>query len=331
ALDQNNRRGEIPPVLSTAPMWFDFFDPAKANATIDQVAAADHSTDWGMRIISNQNPVFDPTGYHFGSVWPLFTGWAAVGEYAYHRPLPAYENLRANSLLALDGPLGHVTEVLSGAYYEALPTSSPHQIWSSAMVLTPVIRGLLGISSSAIDHRLTVAPHLPADWNSWSATNVPACGGTVDLNYNRTTNEIKLQALRRGTGSCTLVFSPAVSLRGRVSGKSKAEETITDKHPTAILELEPGTNTTRIAVTDGFGLVAPADLPALGSTSRNLKIIREEWSSDRKQLRVIVNGLAGSVYSLRGYGSRITSADGGKVTSGSDGSQLIEVSFPAAS
>jgi glycogen debranching enzyme len=328
ALDQNNRRVDAPTVLSTAPMWFDVFDPAKANSTIDQLAVADHSTDWGMRIISNQNPVFDPTGYHFGSVWPLFTGWAAVGEYAYHRPLPAYENLRANALLALDGPLGHVTEVLSGTYYEALPTSSPHQIWSSAMVLTPVIRGLLGISSSATEHRLSVAPHLPADWNSWSAKNVPACGGTVDLDYTRAVNEIKLQALRRGTGSCTLVFSPAVSLRARLPGKAKLEETITDKHPTVTFELAAGTNTFKIPVSDDFGLVIPADLPALGSTSRNLKIVREQWSADRKQLRLTFNGIAGNSYSLKAYGSKIVSAEGGKVVTGSDGSQLIEVVFP---
>jgi glycogen debranching enzyme len=331
ALDQTNQRVDIPTVLTTAPMWFGVFDPEKANSTIDQLAVADHSTDWGMRIISNLNPAFDPTGYHFGSVWPLFTGWASVGEYVYHRPLPAYENLRANALLALDGPLGHVTEVLSGNYYEALPTSSPHQIWSSAMVLSPAIRGMLGISSSAIEHRLTVAPHLPADWNSWSAKNVPACGGTVDLAYTRTSSEITLQALRNGSGNCTLIFAPAVSMRAHVQDGAKAQETIRDKHPAVTVELAVGKNSLRISVTDDFGLVAPADLPQLGSTSRNLKIIREEWSSDRKQLRVLLNGLAGNIYSLRGFGSTITSAEGGKVAAGPEASQVIEISFPAGS
>src|SRR5262249_31407073 len=103
ALDPNNHQIEIPTVLSTAPMRFDVVDPVEANSTIDHLAGADHSTDWGMRILSNQHPVFNPSGYHFGSVWPLFTGWASLGEYAYHRALPAYENLRANALLALDG------------------------------------------------------------------------------------------------------------------------------------------------------------------------------------------------------------------------------------
>jgi hypothetical protein len=256
-------------------------------------------------------------------------GLGIVGEYAYHRALPAYENLRANALLVLEGPLGHVTEVLSGTYYQALPTSSPHQIWSSAMVVAPVIRGLLGISTSATEHRLTVAPHVPADWNSWSAKNVPACGGTADLNYTRTTNDITLQAVRRGPGTCTLIFSPAVSLRARVQGKVKVQETIADKHPIITMEPSAGSNTARVPVADDFGLLIPAGLPPLGSTSRNLKIVREEWSADRKQLRIALNGLAGTTYSFKAYGAKITSAEGSKVTTGPDGSQTIEVSFSA--
>src|SRR6266480_654693 len=112
-------------------------------------------------IWSSQDPRYNPGGYHFGSVWPLFTGWASVGEYRYHRALPAYLNLRANALQALDGSLGHVTEVLSGDYYQGISTSSPHQIWSAAMVVSPILRGMLGLEANAISHNLVFAPHIP--------------------------------------------------------------------------------------------------------------------------------------------------------------------------
>src|SRR5207245_11280758 len=112
---------------------------------IQQLADFDHQTDWGMRIISNRSPLFSGGGYHYGSVWPLFTGWASVAEYRYHQTFPAYANLRANALLGLDGSLGHVTEVLSGDYYQPLSTSSPHQIWSAAMVVSPLLRGMFGL------------------------------------------------------------------------------------------------------------------------------------------------------------------------------------------
>ncbi len=329
ALDKNNQQVQVPTVLSTAAMWFHVFDPDKADGTINYLAQADHSADWGMRIMSDENPLYDPTGYHFGSVWPLFTGWASVGEYAYHRPIPAYANLRANALLALDGPLGHVTEVLSGTYYEALPTSSPHQIWSSAMVLNPIIKGLLGIASSATTHEVVVAPHLPADWNSWSATNVPACGGTVDLVYKKTRSEISLQSIGRGSSGCTLVFSPGLSLRARTRGGAP-ETTLQDKHLTVRVPIAEGPNTVRMQVSDDFGIVLPADLPPLGEESRNLKIVREEWSANRKQLRMQLNGIAGNSYLLRAYGSRIGSVSGGKLANVDGDAQTLEVSFPVS-
>src|SRR6266851_2308243 len=142
ALDKDNQLVDEPSVLATVPMWFGLLDEAKADAMISELAGPDQQTDWGMRIISDHSPKFSGGGYHYGSVWPLFTGWASVGEYRYHRAFAAYENLRANALLTFDGSLGHVTEVLSGDYYQPLSTSSPHQIWSAAMVISPILRGI---------------------------------------------------------------------------------------------------------------------------------------------------------------------------------------------
>ena len=106
ALNQNNQRVDELSVLTTVPMWFGLAEPNNANQTISKLAAEDHQTDWGMRIISNRSKVYDGSGYHYGAVWPLFTGWASVGEYRYHRAFPAYENLRANALQGFDGALG---------------------------------------------------------------------------------------------------------------------------------------------------------------------------------------------------------------------------------
>src|ERR1700730_15624829 len=101
---------------------------------------------------------YSSVGYLYGTVWRLFTGWASVGEYRYHRALPGFSNLKANAQLALDGSLGHVTEVLSGDYYQPLSTSSPHQIWSAAMVVSPLLRGLFGLQTDAGTCRVTLAP-----------------------------------------------------------------------------------------------------------------------------------------------------------------------------
>ena len=147
-----------------------------------------------MRIIRTAHEIYSGGGYHYGSVWPLFTGWASVAEYRYHMAQPAYYNLSANALLALDGSPGHVTEVLSGDYYQPLSTSSPHQIWSAAMVISPMLRGLLGLEGDAIHHTLTFAPHVPANWRWFSAEQVRLGEDQLLFNYQKTEERIIIEA-----------------------------------------------------------------------------------------------------------------------------------------
>src|SRR5712664_1833996 len=217
ALDKNDKKVDEPSVLATVPMWFGLPSEADAAPMIQQLADSDHQTDWGMRIISNRSPLFSGGGYHYGSVWPLFTGWASVAEYRYHQTFPAYANLRANALLALEGSLGHVTEVLSGDYYQPLSTSSPHQIWSAAMVVSPVLRGMLGLETDAIHHTVKLTPHVPADWDRFSIENVRLCKNTMLINYSKTDEGIVLETgITSGSEECTFEFRPAISLRARV-------------------------------------------------------------------------------------------------------------------
>ncbi|HEX8879798.1 MAG TPA: hypothetical protein VF749_07205, partial [Candidatus Acidoferrum sp.] len=220
ALDKYNRPVDEPSVLATVPMWFGLLDEGKADAMITELADLDQQTDWGMRIISDHSPKFSGGGYHFGSVWPLFTGWASVGEYRYHRAFPAYENLRANALLAFDGSLGHTTEVLSGDFYQPLSSSSPHQIWSAAMLVSPLLRGLLGLEAEAATGTLRFRPHVPADWSSFVIRNVPVGSARIELKYSKDLDGITLEAGTPGGASrnVSMDFAPAVSLRARVLG-----------------------------------------------------------------------------------------------------------------
>ncbi len=192
ALNSNDSQKDEVSVLTTVPMWFGTTDAEKSVSTLKLLAGPDHQTDWGTRIISSRSSLYDASGYHFGSVWPLFTGWASVAEYRYHQEFSGYTNLRANSLLALDGSLGHVTEVLSGDYYQPLSTASPEQTWSAAMVLSPMLRGMLGLSSDAIAHSVIFAPHVPADWRNFSVDNLKVGSTTLSFQYARAQDQITL-------------------------------------------------------------------------------------------------------------------------------------------
>jgi len=322
ALDKDSRRVEELSVLTTVPMWFGLVDDSRANATITQLADLDHQTDWGMRIISNRSPLFSAQGYHFGSVWPLFTGWASVGEYRYHRPQPAYANLRANSLLALDGSLGHVTEVLSGNYHQGLSTSSPHQIWSAAMIVSPFLRGMFGLDADVPGNTLTFAPHAPADWTAYAVKSVPLGNSSFDLRVSKTANEIALQVKKTGSGAPTFSFEPAVSLRAKVLGVECNGHPVTfhvvasssDQHVITQVTLTAETNTIRIRLQDDFGFTYAPNLPPLGSESQGLRILSESWSASHDLLTLNISGIAGSAYELALWNpAQITSVEGAEL------------------
>jgi glycogen debranching enzyme len=335
ALKQDNQRADEPSVLATVPMWFGLADPDHADQTITQLAAEDHQTDWGMRIISRQSKVYDGSGYHYGAVWPLFTGWASVGEYRYHRAFPAYSNLRSNALLGVDGALGHFTEVLSGDYYQSFATSSPHQIWSAAMVVSPILRGMFGLQSDAERHQITFAPHVPADWTSFAIRNVRVAGIGVDFQYRKTSGSLVLESKRAGTGECWVEFSPSFSPRTQVVGAQlngqplpfKMQPNSNDQHLSVRFPVVGGSNSLVIRLKNDFGLALSNELPPLGSASRGLRVVSESWNAARTQMTLEVSGLSGSRYQLDVWNpGQIASVEGGELVK-----EKLEIRMPQAS
>lgn len=323
ALKADNQRAEEASVLTTVPMWFGLSDADHADQTITQLAAEDHQTDWGMRIISRQSKVYDGSGYHFGSVWPLFTGWASVAEYRYHRAFPAYANLRANALLGADGALGHFTEVLSGDYYQSFATSSPHQIWSAAMVISPILRGMFGLHSDAQDRTISFAPHVPSDWTYFAIRNVRVDGVVVGFQYRKTVDRVELESKRSGSGDCWVDFSPAFSLRTQVirvemNGRSLPFEMHpngNDQHVSVRFPVNAGPNTLVIRIKNDFGLSLSNELPPLGSASRGLRVLSESWNASKTELTLEVSGRAGSGYQLDVWNpNQIASVEGAVLT-----------------
>jgi glycogen debranching enzyme len=306
ALDPNDRPLDEDTVLPAVPMWFGLFDAVKAGEAIAHLAAPDLQADWGMRIVSSSSPRYASDGYHFGSVWPLFTGWASVGEYRYHRALEAYLNLRANALLALDGSPGHVTEVLNGDHHEPLSTSTPQQIWSAAMIVSPLLRGLFGLETDAADCEFKLTPHVPAGWNSFSITNLQAGATTVALQFRKDAHNIWLQITRTGNGQCALDFSPALSLRANVTvatlnGRAipyRIEGNDVDQHVSLHFDVPAGRSTLRVRINDDFALGITSRLPALGSASQGLRIISTSWTPERDRLNIEAAGIGGQSYEL---------------------------------
>lgn len=332
-LKADNQRANETSVLTTVPMWFGLPDADRADKTITHLAAEEHQADWGMRIISRQSKMYDGSGYHWGSVWPLFTGWASVGEYRYHREFPAYSNLRANALLSTDGALGHFTEVLSGDYNQSFATSSPHQIWSAAMVISPILRGMFGLEIDAERSQITLAPHVPADWTSFAIHNIRVAGSGVDFRYRKTTDSVVLDVKRTGTGDCWVEFSPSFSLRTQavsveLNGRAipfKILPNSNDQHLSVRFPISARENKLVVRVKDDFGLALSNELPPLGSASRGLRVLSASWNAARTELTLNVSGLAGNRYELGVWNpGQIASVDGATLAK----SGSLEIQMP---
>ena len=337
AIDPNDRRVGEATVLPSVPLWFGLIDPARAGNEIAHLAGPDMQADWGMRILSYSSGKYAGDGYHFGSVWPLFTGWASIGEYRYHRDVDAYLNLRANALLALDGSPGHFTEVLNGSYYEPLASSTPQQIWSAAMVVSPILRGLFGLETNATAGEVTLKPHVPADWPSFTIANLDVGSTTLALRFRKDANDIWLETTRSGGGKCTLDFGPALSLRANVgtatlNGRAipyRVEMSDADQHVSMRFEVPVGRSTLRLRFNNDFELSVASHLPPLGSTSEGLRILSTAWTPERDRLNLEVAGVPGNVYELSlADASQIISVEGAALNKDAHRATKLVVRFP---
>jgi glycogen debranching enzyme len=336
ALDAAGKLIDKPSVLGTVPLWFGELDQRKSNRFLDQMAGPAHQADWGMRIISRQDPDYGPTGYHFGSVWPLFTGWASLAGYRYHRPLYGYANLMANAQLAHDGSPGRVTEVLSGDYYTPLSTSTPHQIWSSAMVITPLLRGLLGLEVNALKSSVVLAPHLPAGWSDFAIRNVKVGATTLDFTFRRDRDGMTLEVQRHGDNTVQLEFSPAVSLRAKVveatvNGNRVPPAMSTnenDQHASVSASVATENTTIHLPITGDFGIAYPFAVPADGATSSNLKMVSEAWNDAHNKLQLQVAGVSGAKYVVPIFNAPNGIAVEGAVITKIESGSALEISFP---
>lgn len=193
-----NRDGSFdstPSIFPSVAWWTRGSGMSDADTMFADWAGEHFSTDWGTRSVADNSSVFDPISYHQGSVWPLFTGWVAMSEYRTDRALSGYMHLMQNADLTWAQDPGDVTEVISGQYFEPMGRSSSHQLWSSAMVLAPAIRGLLGIEADALHHNLEITPHLPAQWDFARVKHVRIGNDLVDIDMERKERHLEIDAV----------------------------------------------------------------------------------------------------------------------------------------
>jgi glycogen debranching enzyme len=297
-------------VLPAVPMWWRTLDPARAEQQLDRLGSAALATDWGHRILSDKSLLYDPLSYHYGSVWPLFTGWASMAAYRYGRPHIGYQALLANALLTESGALGYVTELLSGDFNAPFGRSSHHQVWSEAMVVSPLVRGLLGIEPIDGGRQLRIAPQLPADWGHASARAIASGGRRLNVEVSRTATVMTMKvtpaqsAAQPDAKPPALLLAPAFPLdatieRVLIDGRA-TEPRITRLGDVQFVEVSVPPSST--AMTAEFRYRGGSDVyiatptPPPGARNQGLRVLRSR--ADASALRLLLEGRTGRSYDL---------------------------------
>jgi glycogen debranching enzyme len=279
-------------------MAFDLFDRDRGAQMAARLASSEIMTDWGARPLSAKSKLFDPLHYNNGAVWPFVTGWVSLAEYRYHNPLAGKFALDAIARTGFDESRGRNPEVLSGRLYKSLDTAVPQQFFATSMVITPLIRGLLGLDVDAPARKIVVAPHLPVDWDSVRVESVPVGRDRINITIHRFAGRIVGTFTRRTTTTAMapldIVFSPALPLGANSS--LQTEKTPGDIHAT-VQGILNDQLTLEVPYSGGWSIIPPVMPRRIGARSEAPRVLSERLSSGKYV--VALEGLAGHTYRFR--------------------------------
>ncbi|MCX6256640.1 MAG: DUF4960 domain-containing protein [Bacteroidia bacterium] len=323
-------------IMPAVPMYFRQVDSDKTSGMLETFAGNTFSSDWGCRIISDKSPSFEPKGYHSGSVWPLFTGWAALAEYKNDRPVQGFTHIMNNFLLYKNWEKGYAEEVLNGSEYKPAGVCH-HQCWSETMILQPVIEGLLGLETMAVKDSISLSPALPLDWDSLKVNNIRVGEHVLSFNVQRSDGKIKYHFEHVGNRPLMVSFSPVLpavtkiksfritdALNWKELPELRNEQSVIPHYLINIMH-----NTDIEIMTEYEAGVIPVNPhPVPGYKSENPHIISEKYENDNAVLKL--EGKSGTTYDIGFYleGKSFKIITGGKEHGSKGNIHFISVDFP---
>ena len=325
------KSGKLNPEITAwaaVPMMFGQLDGARAGETLAALGSSAISTDWGTRMLGNRSPAYDPIAYNNGGVWPFLTGFVACAEYEYGHAHSGLAHLRQLVNLTFDHALGSHHEILSGDYYRPLDESVPHQLFSSGMVITPFVRGLLGLRADSPNDKLRLAPQLPAAWDRLAVRNYRFGESRMAIEVSRPSlTSMKLKLSKEDDRPVKLTLAPVLPYLAKVTGVSvDGKPALAATQVEAILRKQ---TVVEILWAGGIEVDVPSEPARIGDRTTSLKMLSCE-PAGAKRLVMKVEGARGRTYSLRlRGGDRIQSVTGGKLTGEKDGWRIVEIFFPS--
>ncbi|MBS1791129.1 MAG: hypothetical protein JST85_25685 [Acidobacteria bacterium] len=338
ALTKSGKQNSEVTAWTSVPMMFGQLDAKRIGETLNGLSSSAISTDWGVRMLAHSSPAYDPIAYNNGGVWPFLTGFVTCAEYEYHRPHSGFAHIQQLANLGLDHSLGYHPEILSGDFYRPLDESVPHQLFSTGMVITPFVRGLLGLRPDAAKQTLRFAPQLPAAWDSLRIHNYRIGSSKLTINIRRTQiSNWRVEIEKADDQELKLTMAPALPTLAKVT------RVTVDSKSVKFTQAFYGANSAcqfevslkrkviiEITFKDGIEFDVPTSPIQLGERTSSLKVL-EVSTPTTTRMSAKLEGFAGRTYLLRFRGGMsILTAQGGAIKGDENGWKLVEVSFPAS-
>ncbi len=321
-------------VLPVVPIYFNVVDKDKAIQVLNAYSGNNFSSDWGVRIIGEDNHFFQPTGYHLGSIWPLFTGWTSLAEYGSEQYIQGFTHVMDNLNVYKNWARGYVEEVLNGETYQPSGVCD-HQCWSETMVIQPLLEGMLGLNAHAMENEISLSPRLPANWNFINVQNIKAGSHSLNFKMNRNDGETTFNFTHTGNTELKVNFTPQFPQGTKVSKilvdekKLKIHEVLNKQSLVVNLELVVKNNSTvKIYHSGGISALPVINNPIPNDSSEGFRLLSASLSG--KEYSVKVEGKQGKREVLKVYSpdAQIKTVENGKVLGYKNNIYSIEVIFP---
>ncbi len=319
-------------IFPAVAMSFGVLDLSKTGTMLEKYAGNGFTANWGMRTLSSESPLFSPYGYHYGSIWPLFTGWASLAEYAGGNPEQGFTHMSDNLYIKNNWELGFVEEVLRGDVYEATGVC-PHQCWSETNILHPGIQGMIGWKPDAPAHFAELAPQLPLSWDKVTIHNLRTGNSVMQFTSQTAKTESRYNFHLTSGNSFNLQFNPhlphgMIIEKITVDGNEISLTVNPDSGITIPIEVR-GDHELIIQHHKGIEALPVITRPKPGDKALGYRLVRSGLSGNKFTMEV--EGLPGTenVFKVMSFDQKIKNVIGGTVTGLDDrGINEISVTFP---
>jgi hypothetical protein len=212
----------------------------------------------------------------------------------------------------------------------------PHQFFASSMLVTPLVRGLLGWDPDAPRGRATLAPQPPPSWGTFQVHDLMVGGTRVLLSYDRKPGAgeafVRLsgegppveiaytQSVPLGARNVRVEGSPGVeSGRGGNGRHDRFHETNVTLRENAPVEL-------RFSWEGGLEVEPPVTAVPVGAGSGGLRVL--DFFMEGAEWVLLLEGDGGSSHPLRVFGEAVEATDGNTtVRPGPDRVTTVSVDF----